>query len=69
MNGFSSMALPLTQLSRDEFDVEKDWDVACTRAFDRIKLALTAAPVLSLADPRLPYQIYVDASLIAVGAV
>ncbi len=68
IEGFSDLAEPLTALSRDEADVERDWDERCDGAFDRLKLALTAAPVLRLADPTKPYQLFVDASLVAVGA-
>ena len=69
IQGFSEIAEPLTTLSRDEMDVEADWDERCGRAFERLKLALTAAPVLSMADPSKPYQLFVDASLVAAGAV
>ena len=69
INGFTELAAPLTELSREENDVASDWDEQCDKSFDRLKLALTAAPVLRLADPTLPYQLFVDASLIAAGAV
>ena len=69
IQGYSEMAAPLTNLSRDEADVVSDWDESCTRAFERMKLALTSAPVLRLADSSKPYLVYVDASETAVGAV
>ena len=69
VHGFSEIAEPLTTLSRDDQDVEADWDDRCTRAFDRLKMALTSSPVLRLANPDAPYQLFVDASLVAVGAV
>ena len=69
INGFAELAEPLTELCRDEADVEEHWDSRCTRSFERLKMALTAAPVLSLADTERPYRLFVDASLVAVVAV
>jgi len=40
-----------------------------SRAFDALKAALSSAPVLTMPDPNLPYEVFTDASLFAVGAV
>ena len=48
VRGFSEMALPLTQLTR--VGVEWEWSEAQHQAFNRLKLALTTAPVLKLPD-------------------
>ena len=46
MRGFSEMARLLTQMTRA--GVEWDWSQAQHQAFNRLKLALTIAPVLKL---------------------
>ena len=46
MRGFSEMARPLRQMTRA--GVEWDWSEAQHQAFNRLKLALTTAPVLKL---------------------
>ena len=48
VRGFSEMARPLTALTRA--GVEWDWSAAQHQAFNRLKLALTTAPVLKLLD-------------------
>ena len=48
VRGFSEMARPLTAMTRA--GVEWDWSVAQHQAFNRLKLALTTAPVLKLPD-------------------
>ena len=45
------------------------WGPPQQRAFEQLKVALTTAPVLALADPTLPYQIKTDALDVAIGAV
>ena len=63
---YSKVALPLTELTKDE--VEWKWDEAEKGAFEQLKAMLTHAPVLRLADPELPYVIHCDASGYAIGA-
>ena len=48
VRGFSEMARPLTELTRA--GVEWRWSTAQHQAFNRLKLALTTAPVLRLPD-------------------
>ena len=45
------------------------WGPPQQRAFEQLKVALTNALVLALADPVLPYQIETDALDIAIGAM
>jgi hypothetical protein len=66
INNYSATALPLTELTKDE--VEWKWAEAEKTAFDKLKQQLGSAPVLLLADPKLPYVIHCDASGYAVGA-
>nr|AAL82656.1 retrotransposon protein, putative, unclassified [Oryza sativa Japonica Group]AAM18147.1 Putative gag-pol polyprotein [Oryza sativa Japonica Group] len=63
---FGSVAAPLTQLLRkDSFA----WAPATDDAFQRLKLALTTTPVLSLPDFNRPFVVECDASGTGFGAV
>ena len=63
---YSETALPLTELTKD--NVEWKWQDKQSTAFETLKQQLASAPVLSLANPKLPYVIHCDASGYAVGA-
>ena len=67
VRGFSEMARPLTQLTRA--GVEWEWSTAQHQAFNRLKLALTTAPVLKLPDFGKQFVVTTDASDAAVGAI
>ena len=66
---------PLTQLTRvlpsGKVDVEKEWDTdpRCQLAFDALKNAVSAAPLMRHADPERGYIIDVDSCEIGVGSV
>ena len=64
---FSKVALPLSSLLQK--DVEFKIDEKCKVAFDRLKEALTSAPIIKAPDWSLPFEIMCDASNYAVGAV
>jgi hypothetical protein len=64
---FSSIAAPLTELTKDT--VRFDWGPAQQLAFDKLKSALQQGPVLALPDPDLPFVVHTDASGFATGAV
>ena len=49
--------------------VEWDWSEAQHQAFNRLKLALTTAPVLKLPDFERQFVVTTDASDAAVGAI
>ena len=66
IENYSKIALPLTELTKDE--VAWCWGPAEVAAFEQLKQTLSHAPVLQLADPALPYVIHCDASGFAVGA-
>lgn len=66
VSGHAAIATPLTNLLRQ--DQPFLWTEEAQRAFDRLKLALTTAPVLRIADPTLPFRIETDASGYAIGA-
>ena len=67
VRGFSEMARPLTALTRAGVDWE--WSTAQHQAFNRLKLALTTAPVLKLPDFDQQFVVTTDASDAAVGAI
>ena len=67
VRGFSEMARPLTALTRAGVDWE--WSVPQHQAFNRLKLALTTAPVLRLPDFSRQFVVTTDASDAAVGAI
>lgn len=64
---YSRIATPLTRLTGSK--VQWDWTLGCQEAFEKIKFALTNAPVLQLPDPSLPYTVWSDASIVGSGAV
>ena len=67
VRGFSEMARPLTALTRAGVDWE--WSTAQHQAFNRLKLALTTAPVLKLPDFGKQFIVTTNASDVAVGAI
>ena len=80
IQGYSSMAAPLSELTKikGEFDNQKDktgkrlpnpWLPVHTQAFEALQTALTSSPVLKLPDFNSPFEVVVDASLLGTGAV
>ena len=67
VRGFSEMARPLTELTKA--GVEWSWSTSQHQAFNRLKLALTTAPVLKLPDFQKQFVVTTDASDAAVGAI
>ncbi|CAL2238354.1 unnamed protein product [Prunus armeniaca] len=67
VEGFSSIATPLTQLTRK--DVKFEWTEECEQSFQELKKRLTTAPVLALPDNSGNFVIYSDASLQGLGCV
>ena len=66
---FSTIALPLTALTRTVTGGPFQWGDTEQKAFDALKKALQSAPVLCLPDPDRPYVVQTDASGFAIGAV
>ena len=62
---FSFIARPLNNLTRK--GVKFHWDTNCQEAFDKLKRALTSAPILAYPDFTLPFEVYTDASLDGLG--
>ena len=65
--GYASIAAPLTMLTKK--DVLWHWGPLQRRAFDGLKSALCATPLLIYLDPSLPYTVVSDASGDVVGGV
>ena len=60
VKNFAKMANPLMELTKK--DMPWQWGPMQKRAFQAIKDALCAAPVLQYPDPQLPYTVVTDAS-------
>jgi len=67
IEGFSKLALPLTQLTRK--GQAYVWDAKCEKSFLELKKRLTSAPVLLLPNPKESFVVYCDASKIGLGGV
>ncbi|CAJ2642437.1 unnamed protein product [Trifolium pratense] len=67
IEGFSKLALPLTQLTQK--DQAFVWDVKCEESFQELKKRLTTAPVLILPDAKESFVVYCDASKMGLGGV
>ena len=67
VENYSQKTLPLTRMLKKGAAVNMGEEE--TSAFQAIKAALTAAPVLAVADPQLGYRIVTDASDFAIGAI
>jgi hypothetical protein len=74
IKGFSQIAAPLSNLLKVGEAATKvrnrliSWNTACQLSFDRLKAALTSAPVLQQVDPQKPFVIETDASDFAIGS-
>ena len=69
---FAKIARPLTILLKDVEKVKKKpfvWEKAQQDSFETLKLAMIESPILSYADYSLPFEVHVDASSVALGAV
>eukprot|EP00798_Chlamydomonas_sp_ICE-L_P030045 gene30045-biopygen15901 len=69
IQGYSSMAAPLSDLTKLNGDFGAKWTAAHSSAFEGLKTALTSAPVLTLPDFDKPFEVISDASLLGTGAV
>lgn len=65
--GFATLALPLTELTKPKEPFR--WGLREQEAFDKLKDALTKAPILSHPCPNRPYTLYSDASNKSIGAI
>ncbi|XP_075768775.1 uncharacterized protein LOC142821515 isoform X2 [Pelodiscus sinensis] len=66
---FSSVAAPLTDLTRKGQPERVRWTAACDDAFQELKDRLVRAPVLAQPDFNKPFTLQTDASEVGLGAV
>ena len=67
VKGFAAIAKPMTDLTKKDRDFT--WDTEEEAAFQKLKEALTSAPILQVFDEDKPHEVWVDASDYAVGAM
>ena len=67
VEGFSSLAAPLTALTRK--DKKFEWTEKCEQNFRELKRRLTSAPILVIPSGEKEFTIYCDASKLGLGAV
>jgi len=67
IEGFSKIALPLTQLTKKGQAFV--WTKKCENSFQELKKRLTTSPVLALSDPTGHFVIFYDASKMGLGCV
>ena len=66
VKGFGAIAKPMTDLTKKDRDFT--WSDEEEAAFQKLKEALTSAPILQVFDEDKPHEVWVDASDYAVGA-
>jgi hypothetical protein len=72
VQGYSALVARLTAMLSSKARWPEDWGEPCDKAFDRIKVALSSAPVLALPDvsDTAASYVIVDASEdVAIGAI
>ncbi|XP_076863392.1 zinc finger protein 800a isoform X1 [Brachyhypopomus gauderio] len=67
VQNFAKHAAPLNQLMGK--NVPFKWTVNCEASFNYLKNVLSSPPVVALPDFKVPFKVFTDASLEAVGAV
>ncbi|OMJ12560.1 Transposon Tf2-6 polyprotein, partial [Smittium culicis] len=66
IDDFTNLAAPLYTLLQKE--TLFDWNSNCETSFQKLKMAMTSAPVLAHPDTSKPYIMYTDASNVGIGA-
>jgi hypothetical protein len=67
VEGFSSIARPLTQLLKK--DKKFEWTEKCEQSFQELKKRLVTAPILTMPDITKIFDVYCDASKLGLGSV
>ncbi|XP_031267000.1 uncharacterized protein LOC116125403 [Pistacia vera] len=67
VESFGKIARPLTALTKKE--VPFQWTEACEQSFQELKKRLTTAPILTLPEVGIDYDIFIDASHNGLGVV
>ncbi|XP_075779243.1 uncharacterized protein LOC142827525 [Pelodiscus sinensis] len=66
---FSTIAAPLTDLTKNQHPRRVEWSAECERAFQTLRDHLTRGPVLAQPDFDRPFILQTDASEVGLGAV
>ena len=69
IQNFARLALPLTELTKDEAKLSFAWTPQAHAAFTALKQKMVTGPVLQMPDLQRPFQVHTDACLFAAGAV
>jgi hypothetical protein len=67
VEGFSSIARPMTQLLKK--DKKFEWTPKCEESFQELKKRLVTAPILTMPDTTKNFDVYCDASKPGLGCV
>jgi hypothetical protein len=67
VEGFSSIARPLTQLLKK--DKKFEWTEKCEQSFQELKKRLVSAPILTMPDITKSFDVYCEASKLGLGSV
>jgi hypothetical protein len=67
VEGFSSIARPLTQLLKK--DKKFEWTEKCEQSFQELKKRLVTTPILTMPDITKSFDVYCDASKLGLGSV
>jgi hypothetical protein len=67
VEGFSSIARPLTQLLKK--DKKFEWTEKCEQSFQELKKRLVIAPILTMPDITMSFDVYCNASKFGLGSV
>jgi hypothetical protein len=67
IEGFSTIATPLTRLTRK--NIRWEWSKECDESFHKLKRRLTTAPVLILSSGTEGFVVYSDASRKGLGCL
>ncbi|XP_075483636.1 uncharacterized protein LOC142523790 [Primulina tabacum] len=67
IQGFSSIAVPMTTLTKK--NAKFNWGSDCQESSEKLKQALTSAPVLSMPSGQGQYVLYIDALQLGLGTV
>ena len=69
INNYSSLAAPLSDLTRKDIPNKIPWSDSCDKAFNTLKQILCSNPVLKTSDFSKPFILQTDASNRGVGAI
>ena len=66
---YTELMRPLHHLLKEKTYTPSKWNHECEETLEKLKKAITEAPVLAFPDQELPFKLYADASAEAIGAV